>query len=149
MRSRKIDAWKINARRCELLAPLGWTILPGISVFESDEHWTSHSVPGIRSQQMAVQSPSTAETTVRWCKGAFVIDVAGISVEKSASHDQPQSKSLSASLMEQVSWQAPLEAETTVRRFRAVLVFGITVDMTVDVVVDVDVDVAVEEIPVQ
>ena len=106
-------------------------------------------MPGIRSQQMAVQSPSTAETTVRWCKGASVVEVAGIGVEKSASHDQRQSKSPSASLMEQVSWQAPLEADTTVRWFRAALPFGVTVDMTVDVVVDVDVDVAVEEIPVQ
>ena len=127
----------------------GVGVLPGISVFKSNEHWTSHSVPGIRSQQMAVQSPSTAETTVLWCKRVSGVYVTNIGVEKSASHDQAQSKSPSASLIEQISWQAPLEADMTVRWFRAALGFDVTVDMTVDVVVDVDVGMVVEELPVQ
>lgn len=44
----------------------------GILVSKSDEHWTLHSVPGIRSQQTTVQSPSVVENAVRWFKAAFV-----------------------------------------------------------------------------
>ena len=87
--------------------------LPGIAVLKSEEHWTSHSVPGIKSQQTAVQSSWTADTTVRWCKAT------GIAVEKSASHEKLQSMSPSASLTEQVSWHAPVLAGATGRWCKA------------------------------
>lgn len=117
--------------------------LPGIAVLKSEEHWTSHSVPGIKSQQTAVQSSWTADTTVRWCKAT------GIAVEKSASHEKLQSMSPSASLTEQVSWHAPVLADTTDDLVKVALAFDVTVDVTVDLKVDVYVDVAgifVEEV---
>lgn len=50
-------------------------VLPGISVFKSDLHWTSHSVPGIKSQQRAVQSPLVI-VTLRCFKAALSFSVA-------------------------------------------------------------------------
>lgn len=90
---------------------------------KSDEHWTSHSVPGIRSQQIAVQSPLVTVATVRFSKAASVvgvtvgvdIDVVGIDVTESPPHSKPQSISPSSSLTRQTALQSPLVVETTVR----------------------------------
>lgn len=111
-------------------------MLPGIAVLKSEEHWISHSVPGIKSQQTAVQSSRTADTTVLGCKAT------GIAVEKSKSHEKLQSKSPSASLTEQVSWHAPVLANTDDRWVKVALAFDVTVDVTMDLKVDVCVDVA-------
>lgn len=48
----------------------------------------------------------------------------------------------SASLTEQVSWHAPVLADTTDGLVKVALAFDVTVDVTVDLKVDVYVDVA-------
>ena len=70
----------------------GRAALPGILVLKSDAHWTSHSVPGIRSQQRAVQSPKVPEICPRGSRGACIsafdvvndgeVKVAGIEEEE-------------------------------------------------------------------
>lgn len=86
----------------------GGATLPGNSVLNSDEHRTSHSVPGIRSQQIAVQSPLVAETTVRRFKAALASAVAvveDVEVSKLKKQEKTQSISLS-SITEQFSIQS-------------------------------------------
>lgn len=110
-------------------------MLPGTLVLKSDEHWTSHSVPGIRSQQMAVQSPSTAETTARWFTAALAfdvtvfisvdveinVDVAGIDVGKSVSHEAPHDVAMAPKkpvTSSQMAVQPPLTTVTVTNSCR-------------------------------
>ena len=98
---------------------------------KSPEHWTSHSVPGIRFQQTAVQSSWTVENTVRWFKAALVLDVdsgvEGIVVEKPISHSKLQS----------ISPSKTSRSQTSVHWLFVAVTVGVTVGVTVDMAVDV------------
>lgn len=110
---------------------------------KSDEHWTSHSVPGIRSQQTAVQSPLVVVNTAR-CLKAASLDVVGIDVEESDQSPSQvilQSSSPSSSSIEQTVVQPPSAMDISIRWSKAAL--DVTVDITVDVEVNVGVGVGV------
>lgn len=133
------------------MALLEWAMLPGISVLKSSKHLMSHSVPGIKSQQTTVQSPSTVVNIDRLLKATSDVDVesatwdvgvAGIREEKPTSHSKVQSKSLSSSSIMQISWQAPSVAPvevTGVRCTKPPSVVVVTVTITVEDSVDVGV----------
>lgn len=116
---------------------------------KSDEHWTSHSVPGIRSQQTAVQSPLVVVNTAR-CLKAASLDVVGIDVEESDQSPSQvilQSSSPSSSSIEQTVVQPPSAMDISICWSKAAL--DVTVDITVDVEVNVGVGVGVETMIVE
>ncbi len=94
---------------------------------------------------MAVQSPSTKETTDRLFKTALEVGEAGIGVGSSTSHSKLQSKSPFSKSIEQISLHTLLVAVMIVPLFTEgfVVLFTIGVLVTVDVTVVIGVDLIV------